>query len=96
MKVQLKYLLYTMLFYAVFIAAAFVVHGIYPGGPCVPGLGFMMLMALLPISIIGLIITVILYFSWRKNHSWAIWCHFAIMAIFLILIAWAKNNPPQF
>jgi hypothetical protein len=84
MKPELKYLLFTIVFYILWIIAAIVLNGVAPAGPCVPGITFLMIMALLPISIISLITTVILYFSWRKNHSWAIWCHLMVTLLFAL------------
>jgi hypothetical protein len=84
MKSELKYLLFTIVFYVLWVIVAIALNGIAPAGPCVPGITFLMIMALLPISIVGLIITVILYFSWRKNNSWVIWCHLIITLLFAL------------
>jgi hypothetical protein len=84
MKPERKSLLFTIGFYVFYIIATAIAGEIDRGGPCAPGLGAMMLLFLMPLSIIMLVASVILHFSGTGNYKSAMIVHGSVAGLFMV------------
>jgi hypothetical protein len=80
-----KRLLPTFIFYGVAVAALVVMGKIFPGGPCVPGLGILFFFLLIPVVIGLLIYNIYLTFKDQNNGIVAL-VHAAVLVFIFVAL----------
>jgi hypothetical protein len=85
-NLYLKNVLFTIGFYLMLLIASYFLDIISPSGPCTPGLGAAILLALPFISGLMLMINSFRYFFNKKELISSIIIHFLIFISFLIFI----------
>lgn len=85
-NLYLKNALFTIGFYFLLLIVSYFLDIISPSGPCTPGLGALILLALPFISGLMLIINVFRYFLYKKELISSIIIHFLIFGSLLIFI----------
>lgn len=82
---KIKLIIPTLLFYTVAFATLFILNKVDPGGPCVPGLGALCLLLLIPVSIGLLIKNIYTAIKKDKNYFIVVATHVVVMVTFLIV-----------
>lgn len=78
----------TILLFAIYFTTAFILNKIDRGGPCAPGLGGLLLIFSIPLSIIYLLILIFkLYKSQEKEYQNSI---FILITIWILLFVISK------
>lgn len=77
----------TILFYVIYIVAAVIWQDFEPGGPCTPGPGAMLLLALFPVSIFLFLRSIFKYYiNPEKERIYCMAIHLLVFFGFMILI----------
>ena len=85
-NLYLKNALFTIGFYVLLLIASYFLNIVSPSGPCTPGFGAALLLALPFISGLMLAINIFRYFLYKKELLTSIVIHFLIFLSLLIFI----------
>lgn len=75
----------TISFYGFYLIFVFIFGSMYPGGPCVPGLGIFLIMGLPYLSGILLLYNFISVARGNKANKVSLWIHLSVLIVFIAL-----------